>query len=463
MNLTTIKTDKATLSNRPTLQDKLTLREKISYGYGDLASNFVWGMATSYLLFFYTDVFGISAAAVGTLFLLTRIWDAINDPLMGVLIDRTNSKHGKARPYLLWMAVPFGILSVLTFITPNFTDTGKLVYAYITYTLLGMIYTAINLPYGTLMTMMTRDSGEKAQLGSFRSIGRSIGGIIVAALTLPLASYLGKGSLQVGFPFVMTIYSIIGIVLFLLVFKNCKEKITQSIKKEKMPNLKKSIRQMFRNQPWVVSAVNVLLWFVRLGVMNAILIYYVNYVLDKPHMVPVYLTLLNVANLVGAVIAPYLIKRLGNRNSSIGMYSIVVVLLVLLFFVEGQSTILFALLFFFINVLIGFGEPANLTMLGDSIDYQEWKYGERTEGLLYSAYSFATKFGVAIGSAFVAYALGWVGYNPDAISDNAISMIRILMILAPIILTVLEIFVLMFYKLDKTHGQITKEIAERNL
>ncbi|MEK3889526.1 MFS transporter [Bacillus sp. FSL K6-3431] len=461
MNLTTIKTNKSSLSNRPTLPDKLTLKEKISYGYGDLASNFVWGMATSYLLFFYTDVFGISAAAVGTLFLLTRIWDAVNDPLMGVLIDRTNSKHGKARPYLLWMAIPFGILSVLTFITPNFTDTGKLVYAYITYSLLGMIYTAINLPYGTLMTMMTRDSGEKAQLGSFRSIGRSIGGIIVAALTLPLASYIGKGSLQVGFPFVMTIYSIVGIGLFLLVFKNCKEKITQSIKKENTPNLKKSIRQMFKNQPWVVSAVNVLLWFVRLGVMNAILIYYVNYVLDKPHMVPVYLTLLNVANLVGAVIAPYLIKKLGNRNSSIGMYSIVVVLLVLLFFVEGQSTILFALLFFLINVLIGFGEPANLTMLGDSIDYQEWKYGERTEGLLYSAYSFATKFGVAIGSAFVAYALGWVGYNPVAISDNAISMIRTLMILAPIILTVLEIFVLMFYKLDKTHAQITKEIAER--
>ncbi len=111
--------------------EKLTLKEKISYGYGDLASNFVWGMATSYLLFFYTDIFGISAAAVGTLFLITRIWDAVNDPLMGILVDRTRTKHGKARPYLLYLAVPFGIISVLTFITPNFSDTGKLIYAYV--------------------------------------------------------------------------------------------------------------------------------------------------------------------------------------------------------------------------------------------------------------------------------------------------------------------------------------------
>lgn len=457
MNVAMTKSKKLTVHS-----DKLTLKEKISYGYGDLASNFVWGMATSYLLFFYTDIFGISAAAVGTLFLITRIWDAVNDPLMGIVIDRTRSKHGKARPYLLWMAIPFGALSVLTFITPGFSDTGKLVYAYITYTLLGMIYTAINLPYGTLMTMMTRDSGEKAQLGSFRSMGRSIGGIIVAALTLPLAGFLGKGNLQIGFPLTMTIYSIIGIVLFLLVFKNCKEKVTQVIKKEKAPNLTKSIGQMFRNQPWVVVAASVLFWFMRLGVMNAILIYYVNYVIGKPHMVPLYLTLLNVANLVGAIIAPFLIKRLGNRNSSIAMYSIVVVLLVLLYFVEGQSTILFALLFFLINTLIGFGEPANLTMLGDSIDYHEWKYGERVEGLLYSAYSFSTKFGVAIGSAFVAYALGWAGYDPDAITDQAISMIRALMIFAPIALTVLSIIILAFYRLDKTHAQITEEIAERN-
>ncbi|MBP1914171.1 MFS transporter [Lederbergia galactosidilytica] len=442
--------------------EKLTLKEKISYGYGDLASNFVWGMATSYLLFFYTDIFGISAAAVGTLFLITRIWDAVNDPLMGILVDRTRTKHGKARPYLLYLAVPFGIISVLTFITPNFSDTGKLIYAYVTYTLLGMIYTGINLPYGTLMTMMTRDSNEKGQLGSFRSAGRSIGGIIVAAVTLPLASFLGNGNQQIGFPLVMTIYSIIGVALFLLTFKNCKEKIAQPFQKGSAPKIGKSLKAMFKNQPWVIVALNALLWFTRLGVMNAITIYYVNYVVGKPALVPVFLTLLNVANLVGAMIAPFLLKRLGSRNASITLYSIVVVLLVLMYFVEGYSTFLFGTLFFLINVLIGFGEPANLTMLGDSIDYQEWKFKHRVEGLLYSSYSFATKFGVAIGSAFVAYALGWAGYDPTALTDQAISMIKILMIVAPIAITVVEIFVLYFYKLDKTHAQITKEIAERS-
>ncbi|MBP1915968.1 GPH family glycoside/pentoside/hexuronide:cation symporter [Lederbergia galactosidilyticus] len=442
---------------------KLSMKEKISYGYGDLASNFVWGMATSYLLFFYTDIFGISAAAVGTLFLITRIWDALNDPIMGIIVDRTKSKHGKARPYLLYLAVPFGILSILTFITPNFSDVGKLIYAYVTYTLLGMIYTGINLPYGALMPMMTRDSVEKGQLSSFRAMGRSIGAIIVAALTLPLTNLLGQGNQQLGFPLVMTIYSIIGVILFLITFKNCKERVTQTIKQEVAPKVKHSIRDMFKNKPWVIVALNSLRWFTRLGLMNGVLIYYVNYVLDKPGMVPFYLTLLNIANLVGGAIAPFLLKRLGNKISSVSMYTIVVVLLISLYFVEGSSPIIFATLFFFANVLIGFGDPANLTMLGDAIDYQEWKFGHRVEGLLYSAYSFATKFGVAIGSAFVAYALGWAGYNPDALTDQAINMIRILMFGAPIILTALQIVVLAFYKLDQKHEQIAKELAERTV
>lgn len=162
-------------SNTP----KLSRTEKVSYGAGDIASNFVWGIVTSYLLYFYTDVFGITAAA-GTLFLITRLWDAINDPIMGVIIDKTKSKYGKTRPYLLYLSIPLAIVGTLTFITPDFTETGKLIYAYITYTLLGMIYTGINLPYGALMTRMTRDSREKGELNSYRGIGRTIGAIALS-------------------------------------------------------------------------------------------------------------------------------------------------------------------------------------------------------------------------------------------------------------------------------------------
>ncbi|MBO0992005.1 MFS transporter [Bacillus sp. SD088] len=446
-------------NNGPKLSTpKLSLKEKIGYGYGDIASNFVWGMVNGYLLFFYTDVFGLAAGAVGTLFLITRIFDALNDPLMGILVDKTNSKHGKARPYLLYMAIPFGILSVITFITPDFSDTGKLIYAYITYGVLGIVYTAINIPYGALMPMMSRDSKEKGELNSYRAIGRSIGAILVASLTLPLVNYLGGGNQQLGFPIVMAIYSVIGIILFWLTFKYCKERVLPIKEAKKNTNVKRSISYMFKNKYWVLTSLNSFLWFVRLGIMNGVLIYYVNYVLVQPNMVPYYLTLLNVANLAGGFFALSILRKFSSRNSSMLFYAIAAVLLASLYFVDGQSVVLFSIIFFIANILIGYGDPANLTMLGDTIDYQEYKFGERPEGLLVSSYSFSTKFGVALGSSLLAYALGWAGYNPEAITDQVKNMIIMLMIGLPVLITVLQVVVLFFYRLDKEHADIVNAL-----
>ncbi|MBM7587330.1 GPH family glycoside/pentoside/hexuronide:cation symporter [Bacillus pakistanensis] len=442
--------------------DKLGTKEKVSYGLGDLASNFVWGMTSAYLLFFYTDIFGISAAAVGTLFLITRIWDAINDPMMGVIVDKTKSRHGKTRPYLLYLSIPFGILSVLTFITPDFSDTGKLVYAYITYFLLGMIYTAINLPYGALMSTMTRDSNEKSQLGSFRMMGLAVGTIIVSALTMPLVEFFGNGNLQVGFPITMAVYSIVGVILFFITFKNCKERYSDHLGAGSNVKVGKSFSNMLKNQPWVVISINSIVQFLRIGVLFGVLIYYVTYVLEQPALVPLYLTLASVANFAGGAIAPWALKRLGNRNGSIILLSASVPLFVLLIFLEDGSTILFATVFFIALTLIGINGAANFAMLADTIDYQEWKFGQRTEGLLYSGYSFATKFGIAIGSALVAYALGWAGYNPDAITESALSMIRFLLFAGLIAFTILQVITLAFYKLDQNHAEIIKELEMRN-
>ncbi|MGY0691350.1 glycoside-pentoside-hexuronide (GPH):cation symporter [Virgibacillus sp. FSP13] len=436
---------------------KLTLKEKISYGYGDVASNFVWGMVNSYLLFFYTDVFGITAAAAGTLFLITRIFDAVNDPLMGIIVDKTKSKHGKTRPYLLYIAVPFGILSVITFITPDLSMTGKVIYAYITYGLLGIVYTMINIPYGALMPLMSRNSKEKGELNSYRAIGRSVGAIIVASLTLPLVNYLGGGNQQLGFPIVMGIYSVIGIIFFWLTFKNCHERVVTP-KEQKDTEIKKSLAQMFKNKYWLLVSANSFLWFVRMGIMNGVLIYYVKYVLEQPGMAPFYLTLLNIANLVGGFFALSILRKYSSRNSSMLMFTIAVVLLASLFLVEGQSMILFSIIFFVANVLIGYGDPATLTMLGDTIDYQEWKFGTRPEGLLVSSYSFSTKFGVAIGSSLLGYALSWAGYDPSAVTEGAKTMIRTLMLSLPIVLTVLQVIILYFYKLDKHHADIVKDL-----
>lgn len=436
----------------------LSLKEKISYGYGDLAANFVWGMITSYLLFFYTDVFGLTAASAGTLFLVTRIFDAANDPVMGVIVDRTKTKHGKARPYLLYFAIPFGIISVLAFITPDLAYTGKLVYAYITYTLLGMAFTAIVLPYGALMPMMTRNTGERAELNSYRGIGRSIGSILVAACTLPLVNLLGGGNQQVGFPIVMAIYSIIGVFLFWITFKNCHERV-QGIKKN--TTLKKSIGHMLKNKYWILIFINAFLWFARLGVMNGMLIYYLTYVIEKPGSIPINLALLYIANLVGSILALKILRKYSSRNSSMFMYTLATLLLASLLLIEGQSMVLFGAIFFLANIMIGFGDPATLTMLADTIDYQEWKFGNRSEGLLFSSYSFATKFGIAIGSSFIAYALAWAGYNPVDITEKAVNTIRILTFGLPTLITALQVLTLLFYKLDKYHPRIRKDLNEK--
>jgi len=250
----------------PTMHtNKMGVMEKVSFGLGDLASNFVWGMTTSYLLFFYTDVFGISATAVGTLFLITRILDAISNPLMGILVDRTRSKHGKARPYILYLAVPFGILSVLTFVTPDFSETGKLVYAYITYFLLGICYTAINLPYGSMLTMMTKDSYEIQQLGSFRTMGMGLGATLVSLCTLPLVSFLGQGNQQVGFPLTMTLYSLFGTIMFYLVFKNCRERYAEYREKGVKNDTRKQVTRMFKNKPWMLLAVSCVMQYLGIG------------------------------------------------------------------------------------------------------------------------------------------------------------------------------------------------------
>lgn len=440
---------------------RLKLSEKISYGLGDLASNFVWGMTTSYLLYFYTNVYGLAATAIGTLFLITRILDAVIDPVIGVMIDKTNSRFGKARPYILYLTIPFGIFSVLTFITPEFSDGGKLIYAYATYLILGILYSGVNLPYGALMPMMTKDSEEKTQLSSFRIMGMAVGSILVAALTNPLVKWFGGGNDQLGFPVTMGIFTVIAMIMFYLVFRNCKERFSESAEKTKDLDIRVSAKNMFNNQPWLMIAISSVIMFLRIGVVFGVLVYFVQYVLKQPEMIPFYLTLANVANFAGGALAPFVLKRLGKRSGSIAALSAAVVLYGVLFFLEQGSPALYLVIFFLANVGIGINSPANFSMLADTVDYQEWKFGHRSEGMLYSAYSFATKFGIAVGGSLVAYALGFAGYDPKAVTTQAEEMIRILFYMGPIVLTILQIGCLALYKLDRQHAHIMQELDRR--
>lgn len=207
------------------MSNQVSWKERISYGLGDTASNLVFQMITMYLMFFYTDVYGLNVAAVGTLFLVARIIDAFDSPIFGVLIDRTNTRWGKSRPYFLWLALPFAIVAVLTFMTPDIGDTGKIVYAYITYIALGILYAGINLPLTSLLPSMTSNSQERTAVNSVRMIFGQLGGLIVSIGTLPLVAAFGQGDQQQGFLWTMVLFASVAVVLFFITFANTRERV----------------------------------------------------------------------------------------------------------------------------------------------------------------------------------------------------------------------------------------------
>ena len=205
-------------------ENKLKISEKISYGFGDLASNIMWGLVSSFLLYFYTDVALIPAAATATLFLLARVLDAFIDPIIGSFVDKTNSKYGRTRPFIFFGIIPFAIMFVLTFTSFDLSDTGKLIYAYVTYIIVGILYSVINVPYGALMPLMTRNTEEKAQLASFRMLGMAAGNIFVSACSMALVNILGKGNQRTGFLLTSMFFAVAGMICFLIVCFNCKER-----------------------------------------------------------------------------------------------------------------------------------------------------------------------------------------------------------------------------------------------
>ncbi|MBU2886486.1 glycoside-pentoside-hexuronide (GPH):cation symporter, partial [Gilvimarinus agarilyticus] len=222
---------------------KVGLREKMAYGLGDFASSMFWKLFSMFLLFFYTDIFGISAAAVGTMFLVTRVWDAANDPLMGIISDRTQTRWGKFRPFLLFGAIPFGIVGVLTFTTPDLDSTGKLIYAYVTYTLMMMAYTAVNVPYGSLLAVISSDSNERTALASWRFIGAYSGGMLVTSTATVLVAYFSEGTTQAqGYQTTIALYAVVAAILFGLTFLGTKERLIPT--KEQQGSLKNDLKDL---------------------------------------------------------------------------------------------------------------------------------------------------------------------------------------------------------------------------
>lgn len=441
--------------------EKLSFSTKFSYGIGDLASNLSWGLVSSYLLIFYTDVYGLAAGVVGVLILIARVWDCFIDPVIGLYIERKSTKFGRFRPYIIFGAVLLAIFNTLTFTTPSFGGTAKVAYACITYLLLGTIYSIVNVPYGALATVMTRDTEERTSLNSFRGFFSLISNVVLGAAVMPLISALGQGNNQRGYSLTALVLSLVSLPMFYLVFKNCKEVIkprnTQHL------SIKDSLTAVVKNKPLVLVLSHLFIFFTGLFGRLAVVVFYYIYVMGRPDLIAVLMMGFGVATAMGSVIVGFIGKYFEKKNITIFGTIIVGIGLIAIFFTPATNVTAIIAITIISSIPVGFGAPLVFSMVADCIDYSEWKYGTRADGAIYSTTSLITKISSALIGGLTAFALGIIGYVPNAMqSAETIKGLNTLVNLVPGIIYLIAVIPLLFYGITKEKArQYGKELDER--
>ena len=453
----------------------IKLTEKIGYGFGDMDSSMFWKLFGAYLMIFYTDVFGLPAAVVGTMFLITRIWDSAFDPIVGVVADRTHSRWGKFRPYLLWLAAPFGIIGVLTFVTPDWSPTGKLVYAYVTYSLMMMIYSAINVPYASLLGVMSPNPKERNTLSTYRMTFAYIGSFIALLLFMPLVNFFSGnskdlGDQQTGWTMAVVVIAILCIILFFGCFAWTKERV-KPIKEAQNP-LKEDLKDLFKNKPWWILLGAGVAALVFNSIRDGATVYYFKYFVVEEDYATVsffgmsfvlsglYLALGQAANIIGVIAAAPVSNRIGKRNTYMWAMIIATVLSVLFYWFDKEDLIWMFVFQALISICAGSIFPLLWSMYADCADYSELKTGNRATGLIFSSSSMSQKFGWAIGTAITGWLLGFFGFQANAVqSEEAISGIKMFLSFLPAVGTILSVVFISMYPLtEKKMKDITTEL-----
>ena len=446
--------------------------EKIGYGFGDMSSSMFWKLFSYFLPFFYSNVFGLSLADAGILMLVTRIWDAVSDPMMGLIADRTKTRWGKYRPYLLFFALPFAVCGILLFTTP---ETGKTVWAYVTYILMMTVYTGINVPYGSLLNVMTADSDQKSVLSSFRMFFAYGGSFIALFVWEPLCNMFDKtrvvaenaaGGLASistspeAWHKAMIVIASFCFILFIISFLLTKE----HVKSESTVSVGKDLKLLLKNKPWwllIGAALASNLFNTVRGTTTAY--FFSDYILKTVEMAPqwaflvsagIFLSIGEIANMIGVVIAVPMSKRLGKKTTYMVSMAVLIVLSIAFFFLPATTVGYWAMLFFqiVISTFTGIISPLVWSMYADVADYSELKDGTASTGLIFSSASMAQKFGGAFGGSAVMWLLAAFGYNTVAgavQTDTAILGLRILMSWGPALVAALSILVVWFYPLTK--------------
>ena len=471
--------------------EKLSIREKIGYSLGDLAANLVFQTLMTYLAYFYTDIYGLDANdATAIIFTVGTIAAFGFNPIVGAIADRTNSKWGKFRPWILWTAIPLGIISVLAFSTPNFDYQGKVVYAVITYTLLLLLYAASNLPYSALSGVITGDMKERNSISSYRFVAVMFAQFFVQVFMLPIIIYAGEGDKAVGIEIVMTWLAIIGTIMLLITFITTKERIVPKL--EQKSSVKEDLLDLIKNKPWVIMLLLTMLTFVSLAMKGGSYIYYFENYVDEVRLtnfispildflstigvnffgndpVSAGFGLFNASGIIFMIIGIGMSKPLadtyGKRNV-FGFFLFISTLFIILFSFFGKSSVE---LMFGAQVLHGFFYgitiPLLWAMIADVADYSEWKNNRRATAIIFSAMMVGLKLGLTIGSSLVAKILGSYGYVPNGENGQteiAIQGTKMLVSVYPAIPFLIGVSLLFFYEINKKmETQIELELKER--
>jgi len=442
---------------------KLSFKEKVGYSLGDTASHFVWDMVGFWLLFFYTDIYGISAAAAGTIMLVARFWDMAIDPIIGVVSDRTNTRWGKFRPYILFGAIPYAVLAILTFTTPDFGEAGKIIYAGATYVLLMTAYAFINLPYSALGAVMTDDTYERAGLNTYRFIAGFSGQFIVTGLALTLAEFFGGGNKAQGFQYTVFLFAGLSLIFFFITFKTTRERVQPP--KEQKNSLKEDLKNLFANKAWRILAIVGIISFIMFAMQNAAIAYYFKYYLGRENNVQLFNVIGTIALIVALPLSKPLAKKFGNKNVFIGS-SLISGLFFILIYLPGVTDINTIYAFNIIaKMAYAPAVPLLWTMIADSADYGEWTTGRRATGLYFSAAVFAQKAGWGIGAAIAGWILTVSQFVPNVTqNDTAITGIKLLVSVIPGILYMSCAIFMIFYKIDtKTTDLMKKDLDAKRL
>lgn len=455
------------------MDQKICLKEKIGYSFGDFASSMFWKIFSMFLMIFYTDVVELSPAAVGTMLLLTRLWDGLNDPIMGIISDRTSTSKGKFRPYLLWVAIPFGIIGILTFSTPDLGPSGKLIYAYVTYTLMMMVYTAINVPYSSLMGVMTDNSEERTSLASFRFIGAYSGGIFMTASIPYLLDFFKEiGSSEASsYQYSVAIYAVVAAFFFIMTYLWTKERVKPL--KEKT-SIWKDVKDLGRNAQWFIMLGAGIAVLIFNSLRDGSIMYYFKYFI-KDQTIPfigemkwdklagAYMTIWLATNMIGVLLAKPVSAKIGKKKTFIGAMILASFLSVALYWLQAEQIGLIFLLNIFIGITAGIVLPLIWSMYADIADYSEWKTGRRATGLVFSSSSMSQKMGWTLGGAVTGWLLAAYGFEANAEQSlESLTGIRMMISVYPAIGAALSALFLLIYKLnDKYMEKIIEELKEK--